>query len=244
MEQRRYKAIFFDLDGTLLPMDMEDFLHRYFIKLRAYIAGNGLDAERFSNALNEGMKAMGSEHAGQTNKQVFWQRFMALFGDYDQSVLEGLLMRFYREDFGGIGSTVKANPAAARAVEALYAKGYPLFLTTMPMFPEPALDWRLQWAHVDPKRFVRKTTYDNSFALKPSLSYYRQNIDLAGCKSSEVLMVGNNTREDLSIMQLGADAFLVTDYLLNPIDRPLDNLRHGSLEDFAVWADRLPECEA
>lgn len=243
MEQRRYRAIFFDLDGTLLPMDIEDFLHRYFIKLRAFITARGLDAERFSYALNEGMKAMGAEHPDRTNYQVFWERFMALFGDCDKGALEETLLAFYRTDFGAIGDGVQANPAAAKAVELLSRKGYPLFLTTMPMFPEQALDWRLKWARVNPARFVRKTTYDNSFALKPALSYFQQNIDLAGCAPDQVLMVGNNTREDLAIGQLGADAFLVTDHLLNPIDMALDEVRHGSLADFAAWAADLPDCE-
>ena len=35
---------------------------------------------------------------------------------------------------------------------------------------------------------------------------------------ADVLMVGNNTVEDLGIRSLGADAFLVTDHLLDPTD--------------------------
>lgn len=31
-----YKAIFFDLDGTLLPIDMDQFLHDYFESLRVF----------------------------------------------------------------------------------------------------------------------------------------------------------------------------------------------------------------
>ena len=34
-EPRRYKTIFFDLDGTLLPIDMDTFLREYFSKLKA-----------------------------------------------------------------------------------------------------------------------------------------------------------------------------------------------------------------
>lgn len=242
MDQRRYKAIFFDLDGTLLPIDMDEFLHRYFLKLRIYVTHLGMDAEKFSYALNEGMKSMGTDHPGKTNREAFWGTFDALYGEPAGS-MEDILLRFYENDFGEIGTDIQPNPAARRAVERLRAKGYPLYLTTMPMFPEQALEWRLKWADVDPACFVRKTTYDNSSALKPSLSYYRQNIRIVGCEPEEVLMVGNNTREDLAILELGADAYLVTDCLLDPVAFPVDSVKHGSLEQFANWAADLPEYE-
>jgi len=242
MEQRRYKAIFFDLDGTLLPIDMDEFLHRYFIKLRIYVTRLGLDAERFSYALNEGMKSMGADHPGKTNREAFWSTFNALFGE-SADTMENVLLDFYENDFGEIGAGIQPNPAARRVVEDLRKKGYPLYLTTMPMFPESALNWRLKWADVDPSCFERKTTYDNSSALKPSLSYYRQNIRIVGCKPEEVLMVGNNTREDLAILELGADAFLITDHMLDPVNFPIDTIKNGSLQQFADWAANLSECE-
>ncbi len=37
MPQRAYKAIFFDLDGTLLPVDMDAFLKAYFEALGAFL---------------------------------------------------------------------------------------------------------------------------------------------------------------------------------------------------------------
>ena len=46
---------------------------------------------------------------------------------------------FYEHEFGAIGEGFQPNPAAARAVEALAAKGYPLVLATMPMFPRLSL---------------------------------------------------------------------------------------------------------
>ena len=42
-EPRRYKTIFFDLDGTLLPIDMDTFLREYFSKLKAFADKRGYD---------------------------------------------------------------------------------------------------------------------------------------------------------------------------------------------------------
>ena len=40
-EPRAYRAIFFDLDGTLLPMDLDEFLNAYFARLIGFAADDG-----------------------------------------------------------------------------------------------------------------------------------------------------------------------------------------------------------
>ena len=49
--------------------------------------------------------------------------------------------------------------------------------------------------------------------------------------------------EDLAIQGLGADAFLVTDHLLDPTEGfDLGSVKHGTMEEFAAWAEELPPC--
>ena len=238
MEQRRYKVIFFDLDGTLLPMDIDEFLASYFKLLNEYAVGIGLDAQRFSRALNEGVRSMATDATDRLNEEVFWTSFHEVYGENDAAI-DARIGEFYDTVFPHIGDGFEPNPAAARAVEALRAKGYRLFLTTMPLFPPAGVLWRCRWAGVDPDAFERITTYDNSFACKPDLRYYRQNLAIAGCAPEEVLMVGNNTHEDLTAMKLGFDAYLVTDWLIDPVGFPIESVKHGSLADFADFAEQL-----
>ena len=73
-------------------------------------------------------------------------------------------------------------------------------------------------------------------------AYYRENIDLAGVPAERVLMVGNDTGDDLSCLDLGMDAYLVTDHLINPDCFDIDTIKHGSLADFANWVEGLPDC--
>ena len=40
MPKRSYKAVFFDLDGTLLPIDMDAFLKNYFNDTAAAMTRN------------------------------------------------------------------------------------------------------------------------------------------------------------------------------------------------------------
>ncbi|MEG0217739.1 MAG: HAD family hydrolase [Raoultibacter sp.] len=245
MPQTTYRAIFFDLDGTLLPLDMDAFMGGYFLSLEAFVEEHDLDVKRFTTALRCGIGAMAHSDGAHTNEQQFWQAFFAELGEYAQQAdWPALLDEFYAHDFGQIGAGMPPNPLAAEVVETLQAKGYPLALTTMPMFPPAAVKWRLNWGDLDPAAFARITTYDNSTAIKPHAAYYLENLAAFGCAPEEVLMVGNNTREDLACLGVGMPAYLVTDCLLDPDGFDIETVEHGSLQDLLAFVRALPDCAA
>lgn len=99
-EPRRYKTIFFDLDGTLLPIDMDTFLREYFSKLKAFADKRGYDGEKILFAVNKGVKAMLEEDT-RANDLCFWETFEALSG-FTRAEFEPLLMEFYENDFDEI----------------------------------------------------------------------------------------------------------------------------------------------
>ena len=204
--QRAYKAVFFDLDGTLLPVDMDTFLQAYFKALGKYAAEHGQEPKQFTDALNKGVFAMIKEEGGR-NDERFWQTFCAVLGidESEMPAYEQLMESFYNTAFDELGALITPTPESAQVVNLLREKGYRLYLTTMPLFPRIAVEKRVQWAGCDPQAFERITTYDNSTSTKPHLEYYRENVEAIGLKPEEILMVGNNTREDLSAMQLGLD---------------------------------------
>ena len=246
MTPRPYRAVCFDLDGTLLPMDIDDFMQGYFSSIVRFAASHGFDAEGFLTALKAGIKAMATHDGARTNEDVFWEAFGAAYGAGADEI-RASIGDYYNGAFTAIGKNVVPNPATARVIETLRSKGYPLMLTTMPMFPRCAVEQRLRWAGVDPAAFGRITTYENSTSVKPRQTYYAENLAAMGAPDAlsgkDVLMVGNNTVEDLAFCDLGADAFLVTDCLLDPAGYDLSTVRHGSLQEFADWAEALPACE-
>ena len=61
------KAVLFDLDGTLLPMDLDVFIKGYFSALTKGMASRGFDAKRFSKALLSGVDAMMNNEGQDTN---------------------------------------------------------------------------------------------------------------------------------------------------------------------------------
>ncbi len=243
--QRAYKAVFFDLDGTLLPVDMDGFLKAYFESLGKYAAQHGYNPKEFTDALNKGVFAMIKEEGGR-NDERFWRTFCAVLGidESERLEYEQLMEGFYTTAFDELGALITPTPESALVVNLLQEKGYRLYLTTMPLFPRVAVEKRVEWAGCDPQAFERITTYDNSTSTKPHLAYYRENIEAIGLKPEEILMVGNNTREDLAAMQLGLDGYLVTDWLLNPDDFDIESVKHGSMADFLKFVEALPKCES
>ena len=243
----QYDCIFFDLDGTLLPIEMRDFLKAYFRVLDESAGRAGFDTARFAKALNAGMAGMGDHDRGITNDQAFWDVFMAqMFPEGATEAEYARVVRFidgfYAGDFNQVGADVVPDPAASQALRTLRDKGYPLFLCTMPMFPIQGVLSRLEWAGVDPGFFERITTFDNSTDIKPSDAYYRENLHLAGVAPERVLMVGNDASDDLACLDLGIDAYLITDHLVNRNGFDMASVKHGSLADFAHWVEGLPAC--
>lgn len=241
MPQRRYKAVFFDLDGTLLPIDMDAFIQRYFVDVRSFAAERGFEPEGFLQALLAGTKAMTVEGEG-FNADRFWSVFRSRVPG-DAEALQSLLDEYYDTRFDALGEGIVAVPEAGRVVSELKRKGYPLYLTTMPLFPRVAVERRLEWAGVPAEAFDRITTYDNSTSTKPHLAYFRENVEAIGLDAADILMVGNNTREDLAALDVGMDAYLVTDWLLDPIGFDLDSVKHGTIADLERFVSALPECE-
>lgn len=235
-----YDTIFFDLDGTLLPIDMDAFLAEYFSRLGRFATERGYDGEAILHAVNAGVKSM-TDIDPRMNDECFWETFCQMTGE-TRETFEPLLMEFYQNDFDEIGRSITPDPSAPRIIETLKDKGYQLFLTTMPLFPRVAVEARLRWAGIeDASVFDRITTYDNSHAAKPHHAYFEENIALADAEPERILMVGNNTREDLACCDLGADGYLVTDWLLDPVSFDYSDMKHGSLADLLVFVNDLPE---
>ena len=165
-ELRRYKTIFFDLDGTLLPIDMDTFLREYFSKLKAFADARGYDGEKILFAVNKGVKAMLEEDA-RANDLCFWETFEALSG-FTRAEFEPLLMEFYENDFDEIGETVMPNPAACALSRRSRRRATSSFLL-------PCLSFRLsRWRRV----FVGRASMMRacSTASPPTIILMRQSL--------------------------------------------------------------------
>ena len=235
------RVVFFDLDGTLLPMDLDEFMDKYYKRIARYVSLHQLDVVGFKRGFEKAVYAMMHHDARQTNEDAFWEKFMSEAGG-TREAWESEFMKFYRGDFNLIARDFDPNPRASEVVDVLAGKGYPLVLATTPLFPRVAVEQRLAWAGLSPQAFVRITTYENSCSLKPASRYFAENLAALNVSGADVLMVGNNTVEDYAAAKLGCQVVLCTDFLLNPAHVNMFTIPHGTFDQFADWAQKLPAC--
>ena len=228
-------TILFDLDGTLLPLDHDAFMHGYFDLFGKHCASLGYDVEKAIAGMFAGMKAMIFEGEGSsTNKECFDRAFSSESG-IDSESFNARFVPFYSEEFHQLESAATRSERAIEVVEYLTKKGYELVLATAPLFPWQATHARIRWAGLEPSLFKTITTYEHCRYTKPHLSYYENVLEEIGRKAEECLMVGNDVAEDMVALQLGMSTYLVTDCLINCRGASIEGLRSGSFHDFQLF---------
>ncbi|MGB9868048.1 MAG: HAD family hydrolase [Bacillota bacterium] len=207
------KAVLFDLDGTLLPLDTLDFVAKYFQAVSRRFE-HLLPSHRFRALLWQAVTVMiDTDHPDRTNQEVFVDAFCKLSGLRPEEFMP-LFERFYSEDFPLLRNGVVPNPRAVETVELARKLGFKVVLATNPVYPATAILQRLEWAGLSPLHFDFITTYEQMHACKPSVRYYQEVLDLVGCAPEHCLMVGNDTLEDMVAGQLGMLTYLVQDFAI------------------------------
>ena len=232
------KAVFFDLDGTLLPMDQEIFTKKYFKELSRKISPLGYEPELLIKGVWHGVGMMVANNSEKTNEEVFWDAFTQIFGEKILNEKE-YFDEFYRVNFDDIKSTCSYNENSSKVVKKLKAMGKTLVLATNPIFPETATLKRIEWAGLDAEDFSIITTYENSYHCKPNLEYYRDLLKELDLKPDECLMVGNDVKEDMVAEALGFNVFLLTDCLINKDNEDISKYNNGNLEKLMEYIEKI-----
>ena len=230
------KAVFFDLDGTLLGMDMESFIRDYLGRLAKMAAPLGYDPKKLIDAMWTCTDAMIQNDGSCTNCERFWSGFAEVFG---QKVYDDIpaFDAFYRNEFHQVKDACTPDVAAARAaVAAAREWADTVVLSTNPIFPRDAVLSRLSWVGLTEEDFDYITTYENSSLCKPNPDYYRDIMEKLGLAPEEITMVGNDMQEDmLASAAAGIEKrYFVTDCAINRDGTPV-TMPHGSLRDFPAW---------
>lgn len=232
------KAILFDLDGTLLPMDQDVFVGTYFKLLTARLATIGYDPKKFGECLWKGVGAMVKNDGSRTNEEAFWAVFTAMFGE-DAMKDKAFVDEFYKGEFNQVQPVCGFNPMAKEIIEEVKASGRIVVLATNPLFPPAATENRMRWAGLLPEDFYLYTTYDNSRYCKPNVNYYFEILNKIGCKPEECLMVGNDVDDDMVVESLGMKTFLLTDCLINKNEVDISKYPNGSFAELREYIKTL-----
>ncbi|MDE6408320.1 MAG: HAD family hydrolase [Anaeroplasmataceae bacterium] len=232
------KAILFDMDGTLLPMDIEVFTKTYFQKIGEYMSSYGYEAKELLHGIWKGTGAMVKNDGTLSNEDVFWKTFSLLLGKDAYKDLP-LFTRFYIEKFDEIKSSCGYTKSASKLIEFLKEKNVELILATNPIFPMIAQTKRLAWAGIRDSDFSWITSYENSHYCKPNIKYYEEILSHFPYAPNECLMIGNDVEEDMVARNLGMQVFLLTDCLINKDNVDISIFPHGDYEDLFNYLNQV-----
>lgn len=208
------KAIFFDLDGTLLPIDEKLFVSVYFPMLYEKVKRFGYEQQSFIANIWKATKLMYANDGSKTNEEVFWDYFVGIYG---REVLEQkeIFEDFYANEFKGLKAVCKENPYAKDIVKFCKENFGHVLLTTNPIFPKVGTLTRMDFVNLKEEDFDYISTYENSCFAKPNPEYFKDILRKFSLKSDEVILIGNNEVEDGECaFSAGIKAYMTGDFVI------------------------------
>lgn len=231
-------TILFDLDGTLLPMDIKNFEKIYFEALAGYL-GDLMSPKALVENIWASTNAMVESTEYKTNEMVFMDDFKNRING-SLEVYKERFDKFYDTEFLRAKNAVYENEYMKKSVKLLKAKGYKTVIATNPLFPLKAIHHRIRWAGFEPSDFEYITHYEKSHYCKPQTQYYEEILQDLNKSPEECMMVGNDVQEDLISGKLGLKTYLIKDHILHRTQEEIVTDYEGYYKDFYTFVQELP----
>ena len=232
------KAVLFDLDGTLLKMDQDEFVKTYFKYLAIHLSPRGYEPDKLLKVFWAGVAAMTANDGSCSNEDAFWKVFTAAYG-VNSIEDKPYIDEFYKNGFNQVEAVCGKYKEAKEIIMLVKEKGKIPVLATNPLFPHTATENRMRWTGLEPSDFAEYTTYENCHYCKPNPEYYKELLQKLGLKSEECIMVGNDVGEDMIARELGMQVFLMTDCLINKHNADISCYPRGSFPELIRFIEEL-----
>lgn len=207
------KAVFFDLDNTLIANPGMRFVRNYVQTLTPHLHTQfpDVDLERIQMALRAAIQCT---IADQNPLKSNWEVFIGEFSnqtDIDEADLRPHLDYFYAELYPQLRELVNPVPGAVTLMEWLMQKGYEVAITTNPLFEPSPVHQRMGWGGLNPDDgFAYITTLHSAHFTKPNQQYYEEVLARIGVEPEETLMVGDDWGNDiLAAKRCGMNTFWI-----------------------------------
>ncbi|MDE8133001.1 HAD family hydrolase [Erysipelothrix rhusiopathiae] len=127
-------TVLFDLDGTILPLDGDDFERAYLTSITQKVA-HIIEPELMAKALWKSSAAMiQNQDELKTNEQVFYACFESLVGSEIKHEIDTILDDYYENEYNIVETVTSISPPMVETVRYLKEKGYKVILATNPLF--------------------------------------------------------------------------------------------------------------
>ena len=221
----------FDLDGTLLPVNDDEFTKTYFGLLYKKASAYGYEKDSFIKTILKGVEYMRRSEGNALNSDLFWKAYASVFGEEEVVKMKPVFDEFYFNEFRQAKVVCGENPWAAKVVRHCKEKGLKTIVSTSPFFPPQGVISRLEFVGLKKDDFDYITHYENTTYSKPDPRFFEEILNNMGLKPEEVLMFGNNELEDgKSTSGLGMKAFMVGDFIVESAEMQ-GKFRHLKFEE-------------
>jgi FMN phosphatase YigB (HAD superfamily) len=227
-----FEAILFDLDGTLLDIDMNYFLPKYFGEMEQMARASGYrDSKRLVNQIILSTDVMISDLNPETlNEETFMQHFFSQL-EADEMDIREFFDHFYLNGFPHLQEYCRPFAGVPEMMDEVFKRVHKVVIATNSVFPSRAIQTRLNWAGIGEFPYELVTSYENMHYCKPYPEYYQEIVQSIGVDPTKCLMVGNDVGEDLVAANIGIKTFLVEDRMIESADVPCNPDWRGSLQD-------------
>jgi len=195
------KAILFDVEGTLIDINIDLFMRNY-VGLLAPRFAHLLPPDKFSKYLLKSYEhAKQENHPQQTNMQSLYEDLCKSTGQSMQT-LHPIFQEFHESDFPTLKCLVKAVPQGAESVEYALQKGYLIGVAINPCLPLEAMRECLRWAGLKPELFKVIPTLDGFHFFKPQREYYQELVEKLALQPENCLLVSRQPQSLIPALRL------------------------------------------
>jgi len=209
-----FRAVLFDLDGTLLQVEMRNFIPRYIAGFHA-CCSDLVSYDLLQRAMRSGIHLLLETECGEHTNEDRLFTFLAGRLQQNEEELRERFARFLVSGLEPLADAILEIPEAGSLLECCKLAQVPLVLATNPVFPKDLITARCRWAGLDPDAFDLLTSFENSRYCKPQHGYFIEVAEKLGIDPRDCLMVGNDTSHDLSATDIGMTTWLVDSYLID-----------------------------
>ncbi|ABA90182.1 HAD superfamily hydrolase [Syntrophotalea carbinolica DSM 2380] len=232
-------GILFDLDGTLLDIQMEDYINGYVENL-ARCFEDIADRTVFAEVLISSAYALFSDRDGEQTNELFFLSMIARQLGIGKKQLRLRLQKFYENGLAQLSHLVKPFPQSHAILQSCFERNLKVALATNPVFPRAAINARLRGAGLDGFPYDLISSYENSHYCKPHPQFFLDILSRLSLNPENVVMIGNDTQYDLPARRAHIATFLVDTCLIDHDRRVGQATWVGNHDDLLQFIRQLP----
>jgi len=228
------KAVFLDLDDTLIQTNRAQFFSSYLETLGDYASRTTPPNEFVTKTMTSYSIALNNGDPIHTLEEKFLP-VMAAAIQQDPSEVALLYRTYYAECYAALAPMVRANPLTREVLDWLVSHEYPVVVATNPGLPAAAITQRMEWGEIPAadESFALITTLENMHFGKPNPEYYEEIMAHLALAPGEAIMVGDDWENDIvGAAMVGLHTFWINNNSQSIPDPDLPISAIGSYQSF------------